>query len=372
MRGRIPVARVDVGPDEERNVLDAVRSSWISSTGPYVNRAEQALAERTGAPSVIAVANGTVALHLAVLGLGLQPGEEVLVPSLAYVAVANACRYVGAEPVFIDVDPATWCIDPTRIAQAVTPRTRGIIAVHLYGHPADMDALRVVADAHGLWIVEDVAEAFGARYRSRPTGGLGDVGTYSFFGNKIVTCGEGGALTLRNSALEPRIRMLRNHGMDPARRYHFPITGYNYRITNVSCAILCAQLERAEAILALRRRVFAEYRQRLESVPGLSFQPAAPWAETAPWMFNILIDSKVYGRTAAELAALLDEDGIESRPIFPPLHLEPPFSAQSRARGDVLAHSERLAENGLTLPTFNRLTVEDIERVAASIRAHRH
>lgn len=371
MRRRIPVAHVDVGLDEERNVLDAVRSSWISSTGPYVLRAEQLLAERTGAPSAIAVANGTVALHLALLGLGVQPGAEVLVPSLGYVAVANACRYVAAEPIFVDVDPATWCIDPGRIAQALTPRSRGIIAVHLYGHPADMDGLRAVADQHGLWIVEDVAEAFGARYRGRATGALGDVATYSFFGNKIVTCGEGGALTLRNSALEPRIRMLCNHGMDPARRYHFPITGYNYRISNVSCAILCAQLERADVILALRRNVFAEYRRRLESVPGIAFQPTAPWAEPAPWMFNVLVDPKVYGRTAAQLASLLDEDGIETRPIFPPLHLEPPFAAQSRARGDVLVQSERLAERGLTLPTFNRLTVEDIERVASRIRAHR-
>jgi len=371
MEGRIPVAFVDVGPDEERYVTDALRSSWISSTGPYIQRVERALAERTGAASVIAVANGTVALHLALLALDVQRGDEVLVPSLAYVAVANACRYVGAEPVFVDVDPASWCIDPARIAQAVTPRTRGIIAVHLYGHPADMDALRAVAAAHRLWIVEDAAEAFGAHYRGRPVGALGDVGTYSFFGNKIVTSGEGGAVTLRASALEPRIRMLRDHGMDPARRYHFPITGYNYRITNVTCAILCAQLERADEILAQRRRIFTDYRQRLRSVPGLGFQPVAPWAEPAPWMFNVVVDPEVYGRTVPELAALLDQDGIETRPLFPPLHREPPFEAQSRARGDVLPHSELLGETGLTLPTFNRLAVEDIDRVAARIRAHR-
>ena len=312
-----------------------------------------------------------VALHLALLGLGVQPGSEVLVPSFAYVAAANACRYVGAEPVFVDVDPATWCIDPALISRALTRRTRGIIAVHLYGHPADMDSLRAMADAHSLWVVEDAAEAFGARYRDRPIGALGDVATFSFFGNKIVTCGEGGALTLRDRALEPHIRLLRNHGMDPARRYHFPITGYNYRITNLVCAVLCSQLERADAIIALRRKIFGEYRQRLEAVPGLAFQPKAPWAEPAPWMFNVLIDPEAYGRTASELAAVLDEDGIETRPLFPPLHLEPPFSVQSRARGEVLPVSERLGETGLTLPTFNRLTLEDIERVTASIRAHR-
>jgi perosamine synthetase len=370
MKARIPVASVDVGPDEERNVLDALRTSWISSTGPYIDRAERALAERTGAQSVVAVANGTVALHLALLGLGVQPGSEVLVPSFAYVAVANACRYVGAEPVFVDVDKDTWCIDPARIAQALTRRTRGIIAVHLYGHPADMDALRAVADEHSLWVVEDAAEAFGARYRGRPTGALGDVGTFSFYANKIVTCGEGGALTLRDPSLEPQVRLLRNHGMDPTRRYHFPVTGYNYRVTNLVCAVLCAQMERADAITALRRTIFGEYRQRLESVPGLAFQPTAAWAEPAPWMFNILVEP-AYGRTASELAALLEEDGIETRPLFPPLHREPPFSAQSRARGEVLPVSERLGETGLSLPTFNRLTVEDIERVTATIRALR-
>jgi perosamine synthetase len=371
MRGKIPVASVDVGPDEERNVLDALRTSWISSTGPYIERAERLLAERTGASSVVAVANGTVALHLALLGLGVQPGSEVLLPSFAYVAVANACRYVGAEPVFVDVDPATWCVDPARIVQALTPRTRGIIAVHLYGHPADMDALRAVAEEHELWLVEDAAEAFGARYRDRPTGALGDVATFSFYGNKIVTCGEGGALTLLDPALEAQVRLLRNHGMDPTRRYHFPITGYNYRITNLACAVLCAQLERADTLIALRRTIFSEYRKQLESVPGLAFQPAAPWAEPAPWMFNILVDPKAYGRTASELAALLDEDGIETRPLFPPLHREPPFSAKSRARSEALPVSDHLAENGLTLPTFTQLTMDDIERVAASIRAHR-
>lgn len=371
MEGRIPVASVDIGSDEERYVLDALRSSWISSVGPYIDRVEKSLMESTGAASAIAVANGTVALHLALLGLGLRAGDEVLVPSLAYVAVANACRYVGAEPVFVDADPATWCIDAELVERAVTPRTRGIIAVHLYGHPADMDALRAVADRHGLWIVEDGAEAFGARYRGRPTGALGDVGTYSFFGNKIVTSGEGGAVMLRDASLEPRIRLLRNHGMDPLRRYHFPVTGYNYRITNVTCAVLCAQLERAESILARRRNAFSQYRRQLDSVPGIGFQPVASWAEPAPWMFNIVVDAQAYGRTAAELAVLLDEDGIDTRPLFPPLHREPPFAKKSRERGDRLPVSEHLAETGLTLPTFNRLTLDDIERVTSSIREHR-
>ncbi len=371
MLERIPVASVDVGLDEERYVLDALRSSWISSTGPYIDKMEQTLAQQTGAPSVIAVANGTVALHLALLGLGVHAGDEVLVPSLAYVAVANACHYVGAEPVFVDADASTWCLDPALCAKALTPRTRGIIAVHVYGHPADMDALRALADQHGLWIVEDAAEAFGARYRGRPTGALGDLGTYSFFGNKIVTCGEGGALTLRNPALEPHLRMLRNHGMDPAHRYHFPVTGYNYRITNVACALLCAQLDRADEILAQRRRLFAEYRQRLHTLPGIAFQPVAPWAEAAPWMFNVLVDAPAYGHTATELAALLEADDIETRPLFPPLHREPPFSAQWRARGGTLPVAERLGDTGLTLPTFNRLTVDNIQRVTERISAHR-
>ena len=242
---RIPVAAPDLTGNEESYVVEAIRSSWISSTGPFVQRFEKEFAALCGHAPAIGVANGTMALHLALLTLDLRPGDEVLVPSLTYIATANAVRYCGAEPVFVDVDPQTWCIDPKQLEARITRRTEGIIPVHLYGHPADMDAINHVAATHGLWVVEDAAEAHFARYKGRPTGSLARIGVFSFYGNKVLTSGEGGAITLDDPALEQRARLLKGQGVDPERRYFFPITGYNYRLTNLACAILCAQLERA-------------------------------------------------------------------------------------------------------------------------------
>lgn len=368
---RIPVAAPDLGGNEERYVVEALRSSWISSTGPFVKRFEELFAAACGTRTAIAVANGTVALHVALLGLDLREGDEVLVPSLTYIATANAVRYCGAEPVFVDVDPATWCLDPGRLRAALTPRTRGIIPVHLYGHPADMDAINAFAADHGLWVVEDAAEAHFARYRGRPAGSLARVGVFSFYGNKVITSGEGGALTLDDPSLERRIRMLRGQGVDPERRYFFPITGYNYRLTNLACALLCAQLERAEALLQRRRAICAAYRDLLAGLPGATFQPAAPWAEVTPWLFCLRIDPAAFGRTRDELMLALAEQGIETRPFFVPLHRLPPFASRSRARGEELPVTDRLAAEGLNLPTFSAMRDADVEEVAAAVRRGR-
>ncbi|MGZ6034912.1 MAG: DegT/DnrJ/EryC1/StrS family aminotransferase [Myxococcaceae bacterium] len=368
---QLPIASVDLSGNEERYVVDALRSSWISSSGAYIDRFESEFARLVAGQRAIAVTNGTVALHLALLALGVGRGDEVIVPAFAFIAVANACRYVGAEPVFADADPGTWCLDPAQVERSITPRTRAIIVVHNYGHPADMEAILALARARGLRVVEDAAEAFGASYRGRPVGSLGDVGTFSFFANKIITSGEGGAIVLPGDTLEAKIRLLRDHGMDPARRYHFPITGYNYRITNLTCATLCAQLERSEAILARRREIFAAYRERLAGIAGVTFQPIERWAELAPWMFNVLVDRAEYGRSAQELAARLADDGIQTRSFFEPLPLQPPFVKSARRRGTLFPVAEALCAAGLSLPTFNKLPLESIDAVAESIRRHR-
>src|SRR3954470_890092 len=205
---QIPVAIPDLSGNEEKYVLEAMRSSWISSTGPFVQRFEQEFATMCETRTAIGVCNGTVALHLALLALDVRNGDEVLVPSLTYIATANAVRYVGAEPVFVDVDPDTWCIDPARLEAAITRRTKGNIPVHLYGHPADMDAINHIAGVHGLWVVEDAAGYHLARYKGRRTGSLAPLATWSFYGNKLFTCGEGGALTLDDTQMELRIRTL--------------------------------------------------------------------------------------------------------------------------------------------------------------------
>jgi perosamine synthetase len=368
---KIFVAEPDLSGREEEYVVDAIRSTWISSTGAYVSRFEAEFAEGCGVREALSVCNGTVALHLALLGLDVRPGDEVLVPSLTYVATANAVRYVGAEPVFVDVDPQTWCIDPSKLEAAITRRTRGIIPVHLYGHPADMDAINEVAAVHGLWVVEDAAEAHFARYRGRVVGGLGQLGTFSFYGNKLFTSGEGGAVTVNDEALAVRLRALRGQGMDPKRRYYFPITGYNFRLTNTACAMLCAQLERRDAIVARRRAIYARYDEQLAGVLGVGFQPAAPWAEVAPWLYCITVDEAAYGRSRDELAAALADQAIETRPFFMPLHQLPPFREASRQRGEELPQTLRLGASGLNLPTHAGLTDDDLGRICGAIAAGR-
>jgi len=357
----IPIAIPDLGDMEETYVVDAIRSSWISSSGKYVNKFESMFAEICDSKAAVSVNNGTAALHLAVVALGLEPGDEVIIPSLTYVATANAVRYAQGVPVFVDVDPGTWCLDPDQIEAAVSPRTKGIIAVDLYGHPADMDRINQIATKLGLWVIEDSAESHFARYKDRPTGGLADVTTFSFYGNKIVTCGEGGALTTNDSEVERRLRLLRNQGMDPNRRYFFPVVGYNYRLTNVACALLCAQLEKRERLIRRRREIFSRYRGHLQGVPGLGLQPVAPWAQITPWLYCVTVDAASFGRSRDEVIALLEQSRIETRPFFIPIHQLPPYSASQPA--DSFPETERLSASGFNLPTFTGMSDIQIDRI---------
>lgn len=361
---RIPVSRPDLSGNEKRYVCEALDSTWISSTGPFIDRFEREWAAACGVAHAVTVTSGTTALHLALLGLDVRPGDEVLVPALTYVAVANACRYVGAEPVFVDVDPGTWCIDPGLLEGAVTRRTRGIIAAHNYGHPADMDAINQVAAVHGLWVVEDAAEAHFATYNERPVGGLGRVGVFSLYGNKVLGIGEGGAVVTSDAQLNLRLRTLRGQGVDPARRYFFPVTGYNFRMTNVAAALACAQLERADELLTQRRRVYARYTNRLASCPRLTLQPQAPWATVTPWMYCVLFDEP---RARHEAEHALAKRDIETRPFFVPLHTLPPFREESRRRGDHLPHTESLSRRGLSLPTYPGLTDAEVDEVCDGV-----
>lgn len=367
MYSKIPVACPDLSGTEETYVLDALRSSWISSIGPYLTRFENEFSQLCGVRHALAVCNGTVALHLAMAGLGIGAGDEVIVPSLTYIATANAVRYVGAEPVFVDVDPQTWCLDPVRVEEAITRRTRGIIPVHLLGHPADMDRINHIAATHGLWVVEDAAEALLARYKGRPVGGLGHLATFSFFGNKLLTSGEGGAVTLNEEHLNTRLRILRGQGMDPQRRYYFPVTGYNFRLTNLAAAILCAQMERRQQILERRRAVYGHYDRLLAEIPGVLFQPVAAWAEVSPWMYVVRIDADTFGCGRDEVMAFLAERNIETRPMFVPLHTLPPFREESRRRGECLPVTDQVSASAVMLPTYTQLSLADQTRVVETL-----
>lgn len=365
---KIPVARPDLRGNEEAYVVQAVRSSWIGSKGAFVKRFEDEYAALCQARSAISVCNGTAALHLALLGMDLHPGDEVLIPSFTYVATANVVRYVGAEPVFVDVDAHTWCLDPQLLEAGLTPRTRGIIVVDLYGHPADLDAIQALASAHGLWVIEDAAEALTARYKGQPIGGLSTLTTFSFYGNKIITCGEGGAITLNDPGLDVRLRSLHNQAVDSQQQYFFSTVGYNYRMTNLSAAILCAQMERLDEMLRRRRQIYQAYTKLLGDIPGIGFQPVAPWAEVAPWLFCITVEEPAYGRSRDELAHLLEQAGVETRPFFIPLHQLPPYRQASAQRGDRLPVTEQVCASGLSLPTYTELQDNDIELICDLIR----
>lgn len=362
----IPVAAPVLSGREKEYVLDCLESNWISSAGKYIEKFESAFAEYCGVRHAVACCNGTVALHLALLALGVKPGDEVIVPALTFIATANAVVYCGARPVFADVDRETWNIDPHDVEQKITERTRGVVAVHLYGHTADMDAIRDITVRRNLFVLEDAAEAHGAKYRGKTSGSLGTAGTFSFYGNKIMTCGEGGMVTTDDGDLVKRVRLLRGQGMDPERRYWFPVIGYNYRLTNVGAAIGLAQLENVESLIGSRLQVVSWYREFLSGVPGLSFQAVRPWARHVYWMFNVLMhDEPESGRD--EVAACLLEAGIETRPVFPPLHLMPPYVEMLGPLQ--LPVAEHIGSHGISLPTWAGLTRDDVRYVCDSLKA---
>lgn len=360
----------DLSGNEEAYVVDAIRSTWVSSSGKYVDRFESEFACLVGTRYASCAANGTVALHLALAALDLRPGEEVIVPALAYVAAVNPVKYLGGKPVFVDVDPKTWCLDPDKIEASISKKTRGIIAVHNYGHPCDMDAINKIAKSFNLWVVEDAAEAQFATYKGRNVGSLGDIATFSFYGNKIVTSGEGGALIYNDESVHQKIRMLRSQGMDPKRRYYHPIIGYNYRLTNIACALLCAQLERWPEMIVRRRALFKSYSSQLSALPGIGLQPVAAWACPSPWLFCITVDRQLFGMNRDSLAARLIEHGIDTRPFFVCVHQMPPYHEHAVKLSFPVA--ERLSEEGMNLPTFESMSDDTINYICAAVKEIHH
>ena len=360
---RYPIAAPDLSGNESAYVSECLRSTWISSNGPFIGQFETSIAAYTRTRHAIATCNGTVALHLALTGLGIGPGDEVIVPSLTYVATANAVVYCGATPVFADSEPDTWCLSVASVARLLSPRTKAVIPVHLYGHPCAMDPLRELAASQSLWIVEDCAEALGATYHGRPIGGLGTVSTFSFYGNKLVTTGEGGMVTTNDAQLAQRLRLLRGQGMDLQRRYWHPIVGFNYRLTNVAAAIGVAQMERIDQLLQARKRVAAWYNERLGNFPSVVLPVQAVGASNAFWMYSILTANNA---RRDSLMADLAKKGIETRPFFYPVHEFPMYRGCRSDNGCPVARA--LSYRGLSLPTSSYLQQEDIDVIAREVR----
>jgi len=355
----IPVYRPSIGPREKQYVAEAMDSTWISSRGAFLDRFEREFAAWVGAAEGVAAANGTVALHLAFAALGIGPGDEVIVPTLTYVASVNAIAYTGATPVFVDSDRHHWNLDPAAVERAITPRTRAIEVVHLYGHPAEMGPILEIAQRHGIPIVEDAAEAHGAAYLGRKVGAIGTIGTFSFFGNKIITTGEGGMVVTDDPALADRARHLRGQGVSPTRTYWHDVLGFNYRMTNIAAAIGCAQLERVDETIAAKRRLAAWYREELDGVPGVGLQDEAPWASAVSWMNCILVPAAIRDDLMAHLA----DAGVETRPFFYPAHTLPMYASGAR-----FPTAEGLAASGINLPSHPTLTREEVAEVGGLVR----
>ncbi|MFY9621701.1 MAG: DegT/DnrJ/EryC1/StrS aminotransferase family protein [Pyrinomonadaceae bacterium] len=362
MTSFIPVAAPALVGKEREYVLDCLESTWISSTGKYIERFETAFAEFCGVKHALAVSNGTLALHLALLGLGVGPGDEVILPTLTYVASANAVAYCGARPVLVDSEPDTWNMNPDLLIDHVTPKTKGILVVHLYGHPTNMDPVTTLARERGLFIIEDAAEAHGAEYKNRRVGSIGDVATFSFYGNKIVTTGEGGMVVTNNDELARKMRQLKGQGQDPERRYWFPVMGYNYRMTNVAAAIGLAQMEKIDWHMARRRENAEWYKTYLAQNPQFTLSPEAAWARNAYWI-NCVVLSKDFPLDRDAVMEELAQAGIESRPFFYPMHALPMY----RAPASGFPVAEGLASRGINLPSSATLTEQDVAYICDAL-----
>lgn len=350
----IPVAEPLLGEREVAYVTDCIKTGWVSSLGKYIAMFEEGFSSYCGAKHGISTANGTTALHLALVTLGIGAGDEVLVPSLTFVATANVVRHAGAKPVFVDSEPMTWNIDPAKIEEMITPRTKAIIPVHVYGHPADMDPIMGIAREHNLYVVEDAAEAHGAEYKGRRVGSIGDMGCFSFYGNKIITTGEGGIILTDDEDLASRARFLRDHAMSAERRYWHPEVGYNYRMANLQAALGVSQLERIDEFIQTKRDNAALYTSLLSDAEGLTMPPEAPWAKSVYWMYSVLVKEE-FGTGRDELMLALKRRGIESRPFFSPVHLMPPHFQEQ-----CFPVAESLAAKGINLPSSCTLTREQI------------
>lgn len=359
---RIVVAQPKLAGNEREYVLDCIDTNWISSIGKYISAFEETFAKFCNVKHAIATNNGTTALHLALVALNLQPGDEVIVPTVTYIATANVVRYCGATPVLVDVCADTMNIDPIAIEKKITAKTRGIIPVHLYGHPAEMDVINALAKKHNLWVVEDAAEAHGAEVNGRKVGSLGTCATFSFFGNKIVTTGEGGMVTTNDDELADKLRLFRGQGMDPKRRYWFPVIGYNYRMTNIAAAIGVAQMETIDQALASRAllakwydEAFAAYEDKIVIPKQLS------WAKHVFWMYTIYLrDGDEFKRE--KVRQYMDEMGIETRPVFYPMHVLPPY-----AEDTAYPVADLWASRGINLPTHQDLTQTDVQRIVETL-----
>lgn len=362
---RISVASPLLNGNELAYVTDCIKTSWISSQGKYVREFESLFEDYHEGRKSLAVSNGTVALHLALEALEITTGDEVLVPNLTFAASVNSIIYTGATPVLVDVDPDTWNIDMKKAEALITSRTKAIMPVHLYGLPCDMDAVCSVAKKHNLFIIEDCAEALGSYYKNKPTGTFGDVATYSFFGNKTITTGEGGMVVFKDEAIAERAAMLRDHGMQKSRRYWHAEVGYNYRLTNIQAAIGVAQFERLDEFVSAKRKIAQSYNEVLANIPYFQIPVEPEEIKNSYWLYTFMVKpSSPFKRD--ELIEYLNVKGIETRPVFFPMHIMPPYTTFGKKEN--LEVSIELSDCGISFPSSVNLSEGEIIHICNEVK----
>lgn len=364
MRAFIPISKPNITEKEISFVTSAVASTWVSSLGEYIVRFEKEFAAFCGVNYAVSVFNGTVAIHLALEALGIGEGDEVIMPNLSFIATANAVLHARAIPVFADIEPDTLGIDPKDIERKITRKTKAIMPVHLYGHPANMEPILEIASRHNLLVIEDAAEAHGAKAYGKTVGAFGKCATFSFYGNKIITTGEGGMITTNDQDLDKKLRHLRDHAMLKEKRYWHDTLGYNYRMTNLQAALGCAQLERIGYLLSRRNEILKTYEKHLAGVKRVSLNKHAGWAEPSCWLVCLEIEGASEEERDAFML-LLTEAGIDSRPYFFPMSFMPYINDPV----DTPITFEKY-KIGLNLPTYIDLSEEEIEYVCSVIKKH--
>ena len=352
---KIPVYQPSLVGNEKKYVNDCLDSNWISSKGKYVSLFEKEFASYVNVNYATGVCNGTAALHLALLALGIGQGDEVIVPTLTYIASVNAISYTGATPIFVDALPDTWQIDPEEVRKSITPKTKAIMAVHLYGHPCEMSVLKEIADEHRLFLIEDCAEAIGSKYEGVHVGTFGDIATFSFYGNKTITTGEGGMVITNDQTIFDRVVHFKGQGLAKYREYWHDTIGYNYRMTNICAAIGLAQLEQVGTILSKKRHVAELYRKLLE---GSNFEVHGEIGNVyhSYWMVSILVSQANQRDVVREH---LKQTGIETRPVFYPVHTMPMYSHKFQKH----KVAEDIGWRGINLPSYPDLEDQDIMRI---------
>ncbi len=355
---KIPIAEPDTTGNESKYVNDCIKSNWISSKGKYVKKFEEAFSEYCNVKYGISTSNGTAALHLALTALGVKKGDEVIIPNLTFIATANSIKYCNAKPIFVDVDKETWNIDVNKIKEKISKKTKAIIPVHLYGNPCEMNKIMEIAKKHNLFVIEDCAEAHGAEYKGKKVGSFGDIACFSFFGNKIITTGEGGMCITNNKEFAQKMDILKNQGMDPKKRYWHPFIGFNYRMTNIQAAIGLAQVEKIEKFIKIRRRNVQLYNSILKNVEGVTLPPVEKKSiRNVYWMYSILLDNR------DKIMKKLEENKIETRPFFYPINVMPPYKTNEN-----FPVSNELSVKGINLPSSVKLKRKDIKRITEIIK----